>query len=68
MILGLPVAVWFGILTITSLFTTASLGVAVYKFHKRVFKYHMFFAFLTLSLAVIHLVLIILWLYFGIII
>jgi hypothetical protein len=56
MIFGIPIAIGFGILTIISLFTTACLGIAVFKFQKNVFKYHMFFAFLTLTLAVIHLI------------
>jgi len=57
MILSLPLAIWFGILTIASLFITAGLGIAVHKFHKNVFNFHMFFAFLTLTLAIIHLIL-----------
>jgi hypothetical protein len=56
MILGIPTAIWFGILTITSLFITFSLGIAVFKFQKNVFKYHKFFAYLTIILAVTHLV------------
>ena len=60
-------AVWFGILTFASLFATASLGIATHVFRKKVFKFHMFFAFTTVTLAVIHLTLDILWLYFGIV-
>lgn len=56
MIANIPLAIWFGILTIISLFTTASLGIAVHKFNKNVFRLHMFFAFLTLTLAIIHLI------------
>jgi hypothetical protein len=66
MILNTPLAVWIGILTFISLFTTASLGLAVHKFNKNVFKYHKFFAFTTVTLAIMHVVLDILWLYFGI--
>lgn len=65
MILKIPLAIWFGGLTIISLFITASLGVAVFKFHKNVFKYHKMFAFTTLTLAVIHLVLGVLLWFFG---
>lgn len=57
MILKIPLAIWFGILTIISLFITAGLGFANYKLHKNVFKQHMFFAFLTIILAIIHLIL-----------
>jgi hypothetical protein len=57
MILGIPLAIWFGLLTITSVFTTASLGVAVQVFKKPVFKYHKFFAALTVTLAITHLIL-----------
>ena len=68
MILGLPLAVWFGILTITSLFTTLSLGIAMHVFKKPVFKYHRFFAFLTGTLAVIHLIFAFMLWFLGIII
>lgn len=57
MILNLSLTIWFGILTVTSLFITASLGIAVHVFHKKVFGFHMFFAFITLTLAVIHIIL-----------
>ena len=57
MILNIPLAIWFGILTFISLITTGSLGIAMYRFHKPVFKYHRFFAFLTIILAVIHVIL-----------
>jgi hypothetical protein len=56
MILGIPLAVWLGILTIISLFTTLSLGIAMHVYKKNVFKYHRFFAFTTGTLALIHLV------------
>ena len=56
MILGIPLAIWLGILTITSLFTTLLLGIAMHVFHKPVFKYHKFFAYLTGILAIIHLI------------
>ncbi len=56
-LLILPLAIWLGILTIISLFVTASLGIAVYKYNKNVFNYHRMFAFLTLTLAIIHLIL-----------
>lgn len=59
MFLGLPLAVWFGIMTFTSLFTTLSLGIATHM-GKPVFKYHRFFAFTTATLALTHLTLVIL--------
>jgi len=62
MILNIPLAIWFGWLTIIFVFITASLGIAVFKYHKNVFKYHKMFAFTTLTLAFIHLVLaVLLW-------
>lgn len=64
---GLPLAVWFGILTIISLFVTTFLGMAVHR-GKRVFKHHRFFAFLTLTLAIIHITLVIFEIYLGIIV
>ena len=57
MILNIPLAIWFGILTFISLITTGSLVIAMHRFHKPVFKYHRFFAFLTIILAVIHVIL-----------
>lgn len=57
MIFGIPLAIIFGIATIISLLITASFGLAVFKYHKPVFKYHKFFAFLTVTLAIIHLIL-----------
>jgi len=49
----LPLTIILGILTITSLFTTATLGYLSTK-GKPVFKYHRFFAFLTIILAITH--------------
>ena len=54
MILGIPLAVWLGALTFTSLIITASLGVAFHVFHKNVFKYHRLFAFITIGIATVH--------------
>ncbi|MDD5651038.1 MAG: hypothetical protein PHF86_11585 [Candidatus Nanoarchaeia archaeon] len=68
MLLNIPTAIWFGFLTFTSLFTTASLGVAVFYFRKNVFNYHRFFALITVSLALIHLTLAILLWFFGVLI
>ncbi|MEI6058815.1 MAG: hypothetical protein WCP89_03520 [archaeon] len=68
MIYNIPLAIWFGMLTFICLFTTASLGVAVYFFHKNVFNYHKVFALLTVTFALVHLVLgVMLW-FFGIVI
>ncbi|MBS3163531.1 hypothetical protein J4427_02470 [Candidatus Woesearchaeota archaeon] len=66
MLLNIPTAIWFGFLTITSLFTTLSLGVAMHYFRKPVFKYHRFFAFLTGTLALIHLIFAFLLWFFGV--
>lgn len=67
MLLNMPLAIWFGLFTIISLFTTFSFGIALHFFKKRVFKYHMTFAFITVSLAVIHAILVVYWMYFGIV-
>jgi hypothetical protein len=66
MILGIPLAIWLGILTISSLFTTLSLGIAMFYFRKNVFKYHRFFAFLTAFLAIAHLIFAVLLWFYGI--
>lgn len=66
MILNIPLAIWFGLLTIASLFTTAGLGIAAFKFRKNVFRFHKAFAFLTLTLASIHFVLAVLLWFFGV--
>jgi len=68
MVLGIPLAIWFGILTIILVFTTASFGIAMHVFRKNVFKYHRFFAFSTIIFAVIHAVLVILLWFYGIVI
>jgi hypothetical protein len=68
MILNIPLAIWFGFLTIISLFTTLSLGIAMFHFGKDVFRYHRMFALITGTLAIIHLTLgVMLW-FFGIMI
>lgn len=56
---------WFGMITFICLFTTAGLGIAVYKFHKNVFRCHKIFALLTVLFALVHLTLALLW-FFGI--
>jgi hypothetical protein len=68
MIVNIPLAIWFGISTIISVFITASFGIAVHAFKKNVFGFHIFFAFLTLTLAIIHLILAYLLWFRGIII
>ncbi len=65
MILNIPLAIWFGILTIIALFITATLGAAVIIFKKSMFKQHKIFAGITIGLAIIHLVLVVLLLFFG---
>jgi len=65
MILGIPLAIWFGGLTIISMFITAGFGVAVFKYHKNVFKYHKMFAFTTITLGVLHLIFAVLLWFFG---
>jgi len=66
MILGIPLAVWLGILTFFSLATTASLGVAFHVFHKNVFKYHRIFAFTTIGIATFHAIVAFLLWFFGV--
>jgi hypothetical protein len=56
-ILGIPLTIWLGFITFACLLTTVSLGVAMFYFQKPVFKYHRFFAFTTITLATIHLIL-----------
>ena len=68
MIFGIPLAILLGIATILSVFTTFSFGIAMHVYHKPVFKYHRFFAFITITLAVIHAILAILLWFFGILI
>jgi predicted anti-sigma-YlaC factor YlaD len=68
MILNMPLAIWFGILTILSLFVTFSLGIAMHVFRKPVFKYHKTFAFLTMMLGIVHTILAVLLWFFGILI
>ena len=66
MVFGFPIAIWFGIFTFLSLVTTVILGIVFHWYHKPVFRYHKFFAFLTLLLALIHITYVILNIYFRI--
>lgn len=66
MVLGYPLAMWIGIITFISLSLSIAFGIALHKYHKPVFRYHMLFAFLTIILAAIHVILVILMLYFGV--
>jgi len=61
MILDFPLTIIFGILTLLSLVTTASLGVLVFKGRYNIpFKWHMRMAAVTIVLAAIHVFLVIL--------
>ena len=54
-ILGLPVIMWGGLLTFTSLCTTATLGYLVFKGKlPRGFKWHVRMAVTTLCLGFLH--------------
>ena len=66
MLLGIPWAIWFGFLTLILVFTTASFGIATHFFKKDVFRYHKFFAFTTLVVALIHATLAFLLWFYGI--
>lgn len=54
---AMPLAIWFGFLTIIMLFVTFSLGIAMAKFKKNVFRYHVASACTTVALAIAHLIL-----------
>lgn len=68
MVFYFPLAIWLGIATIVSLFTTLSLGIALHNFHKNVFRYHRFFAFFTGLMAIIHMIFAILLFFYGIVV
>jgi hypothetical protein len=68
MLLDVPTAIWLGIATISSLLITFSLGIAMFYYQKNVFKYHRFFAFLTVALGSVHLVFGVLLWFFGLVI
>ena len=68
MILGIPLAVWLGFVTLASLITTFSLGIAMHVYRKDVFKFHKFIAFLTIFLVMIHAVLAFFLWFYGIVI
>lgn len=60
-VLGIPLAFWFGIVTFICLFITATLGVLVMKGRYNIpFAWHMRMAALTLCCAVVHVILVIL--------
>lgn len=68
MLLGIPLAVWLGALTFTSLLITLALGVAVQVYKKPLLKKHMLFAKITAVLAVVHVTFAILLWFFGVLI
>jgi hypothetical protein len=63
-IFGLPLAIYFGIITFISLLTTAIIGILVFKgLYNIPFNWHMRMAAVTIFFAVIHVILVI-WLFF----
>jgi hypothetical protein len=68
MLFDVPTAIWLGIATISSLLITFSFGIATFHFQKNVFKFHRFFAFLTVILGSVHLVFGVLLWFFGLVI
>jgi hypothetical protein len=63
-IFGLPIALYFGILTFISLLSTATIGMLVLKGRYNIpFKWHMRMAVITFILAMIHITLVI-WQFF----
>jgi hypothetical protein len=68
MLFNIPIAIWLGIITFISLFITFSFGIAMHHFKKNVFRYHKFFAFFTVSVAVAHVIFAILLWFFGIVV
>jgi membrane protein YdbS with pleckstrin-like domain len=64
-IFGLPIALWFGMITFLCLITAATLGILVLKGHYHVpFQWHMRMAAVTIFFAVIHVILVILQYFF----
>jgi hypothetical protein len=63
-IFGLPIAIYFGIITFISLIITATMGILVLKgLYHIPFRWHMRMAAVTIFFAVIHITLI-LWQFF----
>ena len=58
-IYGLPIALYFGIITFVSLITTATMGILVLKGRYNIpFKWHMRMAGVTFIFALIHITLV----------
>jgi hypothetical protein len=68
MLFNIPFAIWLGILALISFFITLSLGIAMTRFKKKVFKYHRIFSYLTVAIVTIHVIFSILLWFFGIVI
>lgn len=66
MLLHQPLAIWLGFLTILLLCITVSLGLAMKKHRKSVYKPHRIFAIITLIIALAHVTLAVLLWFFGI--
>jgi len=65
MLLGIPLALWLGMLTLILLVIAFSLGIAVMKFGKPVLKHHVRMAVIAMSLAVVHAIIAALLWFFG---
>jgi uncharacterized membrane protein len=66
MILNIPLAIWFGFATGAFFILTVTFGILFFYFKKPLFPYHKYFAFITIALAVIHIILAVLLWFFGI--
>jgi hypothetical protein len=64
-IFGLPIALWFGMITFLCLITAATLGILVLKgLYNIPFRWHMRMAAVTIFFAVLHVILVILQYFF----
>jgi hypothetical protein len=63
-IFGLPIALYFGIVTFISLLVTATIGMLVMKGYKIPFRWHMRVAAITIAFALVHVTLVIWQFYF----
>jgi DMSO/TMAO reductase YedYZ heme-binding membrane subunit len=68
MLFGIPLTVWFGILGFIFILLTLGIAMAISYLKKPYLNYHKLLAIIAFIVILIHVVLAVLWFFFGIII
>lgn len=68
MLLGVPLAIWFGFVALIFLIITLIFGAGRKYFKQKGFKYHILFAIISIVLLIIHVILAVSLWFFGIVV